>query len=180
MSRGWARMNWADYLIIFIIVVSALISLWRGFLREVVSLITWVVGFWVALRFAQSVGDAFKVIHNPSVRVIVGFVILFVAILIVGMLVNLLIGKLMAHSGAGASDRTLGVLFGVVRGIVIVAVLVIVAGFTALPKNSWWHQSRLIPYAQATAGWMRGLLPEQIADDMMHGLRNVAEPGHTH
>ena len=171
-------MNWADYLIILIIVVSALISLWRGFLREVVSLITWVVGFWVALRFASQVGDAFKVIHNPSARMIVGFVILFVAILIVGMLINLLIGKLMAHAGASVSDRSLGVIFGLVRGVVVIAVLVIVAGFTTLPKNHWWHESRLIPYAEATAGWMRGLLPQPVADEMMSGLKAVAEPRH--
>lgn len=170
-------MNWADYLIIFIVIVSTLISLWRGFLREVISLITWVVGFWVALRFASQVGEAFPVIHNPSVRVIVGFVILFVAILIVGMLVNLLVGKLMAHSGASASDRSLGALFGVLRGVVVVAVLVIVAGFTALPKSQGWRESRLIPYAQATAGWMRALLPQAVADEMMTGLKAVAEPG---
>ena len=173
-------MNWADYLIVLIIIVSALISLWRGFLREVVSLVTWVVGFWVALRFAAQVGDAFKVIHNPSVRVIIGFAILFVAVLIVGMLINLLISKLMAHSGAGASDRTLGAVFGVVRGVVVVAVLVIVAGFTALPREPWWRESRLIPYAQATAGWMRGLLPERVADEMMSGLKAVAKPRHQH
>lgn len=173
-------MNWADYLIILIIIVSALISLWRGFLREVISLVTWVVGFWVALRFASQVGEAFKVIHNPAVRVIVGFVILFVAILIVGMLINVLIGKLMEHTGTGTSDRTLGAVFGVVRGVVIVAVLVIVAGFTTLPKNPWWRESRLIPYAQATAGWMRALLPQPVADQMMSGLKAVAEPPPKH
>ncbi|HKV95919.1 MAG TPA: CvpA family protein [Gammaproteobacteria bacterium] len=173
-----ARMNWADYLIILIIVVSALISLWRGFLREVVSLITWIVAFWVALRFASQVGDAFKVIQNPSVRMIVGFVILFVVILIIGMLINLVLGKLMAHTGASASDRTLGVIFGLVRGVVIVAVLVIVAGFTTLPKDHWWRESRLIPYAQGAAGWMRALLPQPVADEMMSGLKSVAEPRH--
>ena len=173
-------MNWADYVIVLIIIVSALISLWRGFLREVVSLVTWVVGFWVALRFAAQVGDAFKVIHNPSARVIIGFTILFVSVLIVGMLVNLLISKLMAHIGAGASDRTLGAIFGVVRGVVVVAVLVIMAGFTALPRDPWWRESRLIPYAQATAGWMRGLLPGQVADRMMSGLKAVAKPRYQH
>ncbi|MGH8281158.1 MAG: CvpA family protein, partial [Gammaproteobacteria bacterium] len=105
-------MIWVDYLILVIIVVSALISLLRGFLREIVSLITWIVGFWVALRFARPVGDTFTVIHNPSVRVIIGFVILFVAILIVGAVINFIIGKIMKKTGASPADRVLGLIFG--------------------------------------------------------------------
>ncbi|MGH8414384.1 MAG: CvpA family protein [Gammaproteobacteria bacterium] len=172
-------MIWVDYLILVIIVVSALISLLRGFLREIVSLMTWVVGFWVALRFARPVGDSFTVIHNPSVRVIIGFVILFVAILIVGAVINFIIGKIMKKTGASPADRVLGLIFGLVRGVVIVAVLVIVAGFTVLPQDPWWHQSRLIPYAESVAGWMRHALPARVADEMMHGARTVADPGHS-
>ncbi|MGB9428480.1 MAG: CvpA family protein [Gammaproteobacteria bacterium] len=171
-------MIWVDYLILVIIVVSALVSLLRGFLREIVSLITWVVGFWVALRFARQVGDFFGVIHNPSVRVIVGFVILFVAVLIVGAIINFFIGKIMEKTGVSASDRTLGLIFGLVRGVVIVAVLVVVAGFTVLPRNPWWHESRLIPYAESVAGWMRHALPERVADEMMRGAQLAADPGH--
>ena len=168
-------MNWVDYLILVIIVISTLISLLRGFLREVVSLVTWVVGFWVALRFARPVGDVFSFIHNPSVRVVVGFAILFVVILIIGAAINFLIGKIMEKTGAGAADRMLGLLFGMVRGIVVVAVLVIVAGFTTLPQNGWWHASRLIPYAESVAGWMRAVLPPQVADEMMRGEHKVKD-----
>ncbi|MGH8282296.1 MAG: CvpA family protein [Gammaproteobacteria bacterium] len=172
-------MIWVDYLILVIIAVSALISLLRGFLREVISLVTWIVGFWVALRFARPVGDSFTVIHNASVRVIIGFVILFVAILIIGAVINFIIGKIMKKTGAGPTDRALGLIFGLVRGVVIVAVLVIAAGFTVLPRNSWWHESRLIPYAESVAGWMRHALPARVADEMMNGARTVANPGHT-
>jgi membrane protein required for colicin V production len=171
-------MNWVDYLILVIIVISTLISLLRGFLREVVSLITWVVGFWVALRFARHLGDAFTIIHNPSVRVVVGFAILFVVILIIGAAINFLIGKIMEKTGAGAADRVLGLLFGMLRGIVIVAVLVIMAGFTTLPKNDWWRASRLIPYAESVAGWMRTVLPAKVADEMMLSERKLKDLDH--
>ena len=171
-------MNWVDYLILVIIIISTLISLLRGFLREIVSLVTWVVGFWVALRFARQLGDVFSVIHNPSVRVVIGFAILFVVILIIGAAINFLIGKIMEKTGAGAADRVLGMLFGMVRGVVIVAVLVIMAGFTTLPQNDWWHVSRLIPYAESVAGWMRAVLPQQVADEMMRGERKVSNLGH--
>jgi membrane protein required for colicin V production len=171
-------MIWVDYLILVIILISTLISLLRGFLREVVSLVTWVIGFWVALRFAHQLGDVFSVIHNPSVRVVIGFVILFVVILIIGATINFLIGKIMEKTGAGVTDRILGLIFGLVRGVVIVAVLVIIAGFTRMPQASWWHESRLIPYAESVAGWMRAVLPAQVADEMMRSGRKVTDLGH--
>ncbi len=171
-------MNWVDYLILVIIVISTLISLLRGFLREIVSLVTWVVGFWVALRFARPLGDVFSFIHNPSVRVIIGFALLFVVILIIGAVINFLIGKIMEKTGAGAADRVLGLLFGMLRGFVIVAVLVIMAGLTTLPQNDWWHASRLIPYAESVAGWMRTVLPARVADEMMRGEHKLKDLDH--
>lgn len=171
-------MNWVDYLILAIIVISTLISLLRGFMREIVSLVTWVIGFWVALRFARQLGDVFSIIHNPSVRVVIGFAILFIVILILGAAINFLIGRIMEKTGAGAADRILGMLFGMVRGIVIVAVLVIVAGFTTLPQNSGWHDSRFVPYAESVAGWMRAVLPAQVADEMMRGEHKLTGMDH--
>ncbi|MDE2091662.1 MAG: CvpA family protein [Gammaproteobacteria bacterium] len=171
-------MNWVDYLILAIIIISTLISLLRGFLREIVSLVTWVVGFWVALRFARQLGDVFSIIHNPSVRVIIGFAILFVVILIIGAAINFMIGKIVEKTGAGTTDRVLGLLFGMVRGVVIVAVLAIMAGFTTLPLNNWWHDSRFIPYAESMAGWMRNVLPAQVADEMVRGDHKVTDLGH--
>ncbi len=171
-------MNWVDYLILVIIVISMLISLIRGFLREIISLVTWVVGFWVALRFASQIGDFFSVIHNDTVRVIIGFTILFVLILVIGAAINFVIGRIMKKTGARIGDRVLGMLFGMLRGVVIVAVLVIVAGFTSMPKHAWWHESRLVPYAESVAGWMRALLPSQVADQMMRDGRKLADPRH--
>lgn len=170
-------MIWVDYLILVIIVVSALIGLLRGLLREVVSLVTWIVAFWVALRFARPVGDVFSVIHSASARVVIGFVILFVLILLIGAVVNFFIGRLMEKTGAGSADRALGLIFGLVRGVVIVVVLVLVARFTALSRDPWWHESRLIPYAESVAGWMRHVLPRTVAEAMMHGARVAAGPG---
>ncbi|MGH8399524.1 MAG: CvpA family protein, partial [Gammaproteobacteria bacterium] len=75
-------MTWIDYLILGIILVSALVSLFRGFLRETVSLLAWIIGFWLALRFARNLGGLFGFVHNPSLRVVIGFIIIFVAVLL--------------------------------------------------------------------------------------------------
>ena len=171
-------MIWVDYLILAIIIVSALISLLRGFLREVVSLLTWIVGFWVALRFARPVGDVFGFVHNPSIRVIIGFVLLFVVILIAGAVINFLIGRVVEKTGVGATDRALGMIFGLIRGVVVVIVLVLIAQFTVLPQERWWHESRLIPYAESVSNWMRHALPKRVAQEMLHGVRMAVDPGH--
>ncbi|HET7396597.1 MAG TPA: CvpA family protein [Gammaproteobacteria bacterium] len=159
-------MTWIDYLILGIIVVSALISLFRGFLRETVSLLAWIIGFWLALRFARDLGSLFGFVHNPSVRVVIGFIILFVLILLIGAAINFFIGKLVKRSGASMADRVLGVIFGLVRGVVIVVVLALIAGFTVLPHGPTWRNSLLAPYAETLALDIRHWLPPDVARDM--------------
>ncbi|HET7649137.1 MAG TPA: CvpA family protein [Gammaproteobacteria bacterium] len=159
-------MTWIDYLILGIIVVSALVSLFRGFLRETVSLLAWIIGFWLALRFARSAGGLFGFIHTPSIRVVVGFIILFVLVLLLGAAVNFFIGKLVKRSGAGTADRVLGVIFGLIRGVVIVVVLALVAGLTVLPHTEGWRKSRLAPYAETLAYDMQKLLPASVRRDL--------------
>lgn len=159
-------MTWIDYLILGIIVVSALVSLFRGFLRETVSLLAWIIGFWLALRFARSVGGLFGFIHTPSIRVVVGFIILFVFVLLLGAAANFFIGKLVKRSGASTADRVLGVIFGLIRGVVIVVVLALVAGLTVLPHTESWRKSRLAPYAETLAYDMQKLLPASVRRDL--------------
>jgi membrane protein required for colicin V production len=162
-------MSWIDYLILGIIVVSALVSLFRGFLRETVSLLAWLIGFWLALRFARNLGGLFGFVHNPSVRIVIGFIIIFVMVLLVGAAINFFVGKLVKRSGASMADRVLGVIFGVARGVVIVVVLALVAGFTVLPHTQSWRNSLLAPYAEVLALDMRHLLPAEVAHDMDAG-----------
>ena len=145
-------MTWADYTILCILLASALIGLVRGFLREVVSVLIWTVGFWLAVRFAHPVGEQLKFIHNPQALELTGFALILVAVLVVGMVVNSLLGKLVETTGAGPGDRALGVLFGAVRGAVIVVALVLVGSLTLLPRPVWWQDSKLIPYAMPLAG----------------------------
>lgn len=159
-------MTWADYLILAIILVSAFIGLLRGFLREIVSLIVWVAGFWAALSFAHAVGENFGFIHSAAGRVITGFVLVFVLALLVGAVLNFLVQKLVSKTGVGVGDRALGALFGVTRGVVLVAVLVLIGSLTLLPRHAWWRESYFIRYLQPVAGWLRGVIPEKLDADL--------------
>ncbi len=157
-------MTWVDYAILAIIGISALISIFRGLAREVLSLLAWGCAFFVARTYMQQVAERFAgVVSVPSARLVLAFAALFVGTLLVAAVVNLLVGKLVAGTGLSGTDRMLGVFFGVARGVVIVATLVLVAGLTPVPRDPWWRTSLLLPRFEAMALWMRGYLPADVA-----------------
>jgi len=158
---------WVDYILLGVIVISALLSLWRGFVTEAISLVSWIVALWVAVVFFQDLADLMKDwIGTPSIRDVSAFAILFVGSVLVGGLVNYLAGQLVAKTGLTTTDRALGMLFGIARGIVVVAVLVLLAGLTALPQDSWWQEALLLGHFQDMALWLRSFLPANIAENI--------------
>jgi len=155
---------WVDWCILGLIGLSALIGLFRGLLREVFSLVLWAGAGWVALHYNHELAVYLeKAIPLPSARMAVSFLAIFIGILLAGGLALFLLGKLVSSTGLGGTDRLAGLLFGVARGVLIAAVLVVLAGVTALPQDPWWKQSRLIPPFQALALWLRDQIPEGLA-----------------
>jgi len=93
-------MTWADYVIVAIIGISMLISLFRGYVREMLSLIAWGAAFWVAFTFSHKVAVLLvEYVDLPSARLVLAFVALFLATLLVGGLVNFLAGELVDKTG---------------------------------------------------------------------------------
>jgi len=157
-------MIWVDYIVIGIIALSALISLVRGFVREALSLGTWVLAFWVAWTFFRELAIAMEPwIATQSVRLGVSFAILVTATLIIGGIVNYLVAQLVEKTGLSGTDRLIGVVFGAARGVLLVAILVLLAGLTPMPEDTWWKQSSMIPYFQEIALWLKQFLPPDIA-----------------
>lgn len=164
-------MVWVDYVIIGIIALSGLIGLMRGLVREALSLIAWIAAIWVALSFAHYFADALHAyIALPSVRLMAAFAILFVTTLILAALINYLIAQLVDKTGLSGTDHLLGVFFGVARGVIVVAILVLLAGATPLPKDPWWQASVLIDDFQNVALWLRSLLPPDIAKNFVYEM----------
>lgn len=159
--------TWADYTIIAIVGLSAIVSLARGFVREALSLITWVVAFWVAFTFSGTLSDLLvNTIKMTSLRTIASFGILFVATLLLGAFINYLIGQLVDKTGLSGTDRVIGVLFGAGRGILLVTVLLLAAQLTPVTQDPWWKQSILIPYFQPLEIWLHGLLPKTVTEQL--------------
>lgn len=156
-------MNWADYAIIGILVLSMVVSLFRGFIREAFSLLVWIAAVYAALQAAGPLAVQLEgVIEVPSVRVIIAFVGVFLIVLAVGGLITFLLGKLVDSTGLSGTDRLFGALFGALRGLAIVLVAVIIAAFTPFVKDPWWQQSMLLPEMERMAIWLVGFFPESI------------------
>lgn len=160
-------MIWVDYLIIVFIVASALISLVRGFVREALSLATWILAFWVAFSFANELARLMTAwLADEAVRLGVAFLVLLILVLIVGAMVNHLIAGLVQKTGLTGTDRTLGILFGLVRGGAIVAAVVLLAGLTTIPHEDWWDQSLLLAHFETAALWLVQLLPGGLGEEL--------------
>jgi membrane protein required for colicin V production len=160
-------MNWLDLFIIGVIAISAVISLFRGFTKEAISLATWVLAFWLALSFSSKLaGTLHGTIDSPTARIAVAFAILFVVTVILGGIVNFLVAQLVEKTGLNGTDRALGVVFGVLRGGLIVVILVMLAGLTTLPSESWWNDSKFISGFEDGAVWLKGYVPENMAKEI--------------
>ncbi|MDT4329419.1 CvpA family protein [Methylomonas sp. MED-D] len=161
----WQQMLWVDYLIIVIVGGSALMGLFRGFVKEAFALTIWSVAVWVGVHYSRDVAVLLQsTISYPSARAAAAFALLFFATLILGSLISFLLSQLIESTGLTGSDRLLGMLFGIVRGSVLVALLVMMAGVTPLPEDPWWKQSVLIPPFQALALWLKNHMPAGLAD----------------
>jgi len=161
-----------DYVLIGIIAVSTLISLLRGFLREILSLVTWILAGALALMFTPQMASLLdSTIEIPALRAVVAFVVLFVVVLILGGVVSYLINQVVKKNGLSGADRVLGLIFGLARGLVIVIVLVFLVGLTPMAQDEWWSGSMLVDALSRTTGWLERFLP----DELLNRARGVIE-----
>jgi membrane protein required for colicin V production len=158
-------MNWLDLVFIGIIAVSVLISLVRGFVREVISILVWVGALWLAVRSSGALADVLaRWVDSPTLSLVAAFAAIFIVTLLVGAVLNYLAGQLVGRTGLSGTDRSLGVVFGGARGLLIVALLVLVAGLTAIPREPWWQASRMATWmtpwvcSVGVAQWLDGLM----------------------
>lgn len=141
-------MNSADWAIVVILALSSLISLARGFIKEAFSLVIWIAALVLANVFSHRLEPVFApLITTPSLRAMAAFVTIFIVVLLVGALINYGVGLLIKMTGLSGTDRLIGVLFGFVRGIFIVMVLLIyVPDYVPVKNDPWFKESKLIPY----------------------------------
>jgi membrane protein required for colicin V production len=155
-------MNWTDYLLIALLAFSSIAGLMRGLLREVISLITWVAAVWIAWTFSSSLepylGGALK---DAAVRPWAARAIIFVAVLLIGAAIGALLSHFVRLTVFSGIDRLLGMLFGLLRGVVVLGLLAMLAHAVRLHEEPWYRGSLLVPYAEQAGNVMRTLVGER-------------------
>jgi membrane protein required for colicin V production len=152
----------ADVFILVVLLGSTLIGYLRGFVREAASLVFWVAAIWAAWKFGHLVEPHLGgVLTDPHVSPWVGRLVILVLVLLLGWLVGVSLSYFTRSLGLGAMDQVLGVLFGMVRGAVLVGLIVIGAELLHLNHEDWWHRSTLVPYGETVGDWLRAMVGEK-------------------
>jgi membrane protein required for colicin V production len=153
-----------DYLVLFVLVSSVVISTLRGLVKEILSLLGWIVAFVVANAYGAALAPMLPdMLPGGTTRLIVAFVLLFLGVRILMGLLSLAIGALVEATGLSLADRGLGGLFGLARGIVIVLSAVILCGMTSIPQQAFWREALLSPMAETGARTVKPFLPAALA-----------------
>ena len=165
------QFNGLDWAIVAVLALSAVLSLWRGFVREAMSLVGWVAAFVVANLFAQNLALALAdVIDNSTGRMVASYVILFVGVLMAANIVSLLLVQVIRFTGLTPLDRLLGTLFGFALGLIVILVFIFVARQMLPDQNQQWVlQSQLMPHLEMLVQWVESVFLT-LGDSMPAGI----------
>jgi membrane protein required for colicin V production len=155
-------MTGADVLILLVLLGSTVIGLLRGFVREAVSVAFWIGAVWAAWKAGPVVEPHLGgLLADPSIAPWVGRLVILVLVLLLGWVVGMVLSYFTRSIGLGAVDRVIGLLFGIVRGIVLVGLLVIGGELLHLNHEGWWNRSKLVPYGETAGDWLRAMVGEK-------------------
>lgn len=159
-----SQLNGVDWVIIVVLSISTLLSLWRGFVREALSLLGWVAAFVVAHLFVDQLAlQLSAVIANVTGRYVAAYAVLFVSTLVVFTLVIKVATGLVRVAGLSVLDRVLGTIFGFARGVILILVAVYVIKQLVAPQDQQWlHQSVLMPHLNMLADWVQAVFSNTI------------------
>jgi membrane protein required for colicin V production len=162
-------MTWLDYAVLGVFAVSLVLGAWRGIVREVISILGWVIAFLAAGLLAGPLGPSMpQAIPSAELRVAAAYVAVFAASLVATSLVGLLLSKIVGAVGLGGLDRILGAAFGAARGVLIVLAAGVVAGLTSAPRQPYWRDSASGPLLAQAALALKPLLPQTLAERMRY------------
>lgn len=166
-----SAMNGFDILLLAVLVVCGVLGALSGIVRAAVGLCVWVLAGLVAWLFSEPVAAALKgTIAEPTLRLLMAFVIVFALVLVGGTLTGRMIHRLVeAAPVLKLSNRVLGAFAGVTGGVALVLVVFVLAGLTSVPQQRWWRHSALAPYFQSMAVFVGEYLPSDLARHIRYG-----------
>ncbi len=159
-------MSIVDIIIIAVLLISTLIGVFRGFIRELLSLLSWLLALYVAWTFAE-LGASYLVPYLPQapLRIVAAFTGIFIIVLILASIVSYILYRLFAIAGISGLDRSLGLVFGIARGVVIVAILIIGSVYMDFASQPWWQGTKLVAYFSPVTDFILTFLPAETAEN---------------
>ncbi len=159
-----------DIVILLVLAVSVLVGFFRGFVKEALSIITWIAAIWLSLRFYKQAGEFFAdYVGNELFRNVAGFAAVFLITLFTLSMLTYLIGKISNSTGIKGTDKVLGFIFGIIRGALLVVALMLIGLTFNLDSRQVWHDSKLIPVFMPIVDAVNNVLPEGIRVDGVGG-----------
>ncbi len=174
---NFAALNWIDWAIITVLSASTLLSLWRGFAREALSLLGWVAAYVLANLFAAKLaGLSVDLISNASARYIAAFAVLFVGVLLLFNLIGVLVKQLIRLTGLSVLDRLLGTVFGFTRGLIILLVVIFILRELIPPESQQdLQQSVLVPHLDMLMQWAQSMFGNmELGEVLNNGLPKIS------
>jgi membrane protein required for colicin V production len=151
-----------DVLILVVLFGSTVIGALRGFVREAVSVVFWILAVWGAWQFGPVIEPHLGgLLADPSIAPWVGRLVILVLILVIGWVAGMLLSYFTRSMGLGPLDRVIGVLFGIVRGMVLVGLMIIGGELLHMNQEEWWNRSKLVPYGETVGDWLRAMVGEK-------------------
>ncbi|MFA7282305.1 MAG: CvpA family protein [Sterolibacterium sp.] len=158
-----------DCAVAAILVLSALLGLWRGIVSEILALLAWVAAFFAAKIWGGQAAEILSAwLRDPALRQVLGFVAVFALTLLLFSAVRFFLSRLLRAVGLGLVDRFLGVLFGLVRGLLIALAGVMLGGLTEFPRQTWWREAILAPPLETAVLAFKPWLPPQVAQKIRY------------
>lgn len=154
-----------DWIIIAVLAVSLLLGLMRGLVREALSIISWIAAFWLAKQYCVPAGEyiaGIVAISEPILRVWIGYAAVFILTLVVLSIVSYVLNKILASGGLKVFDRFLGTGFGLLRGVAIIAILILALKAFSLNNTDMWKDSRFVPHFEPAAAFLESVLPKLV------------------
>ncbi len=152
-----------DYLLIGVLALSALMGLFRGFIKEALSLVGWIVAVWGAWQFGpQAAARLPEFVDDPAVDLWIARLIIMIGVLFIAGVVIRVVSFVLEKTGLSGVNRLIGMVFGLARGVILVGVVVSLLKVTGFDADPWWRQSRLIPYAAPVADRLSDFATEGI------------------
>lgn len=153
-----------DYIFIAVLVLSALVGMWRGLVSEVIAMLAWAVALLAAWRYAAVAAPLLAgMIAEPMWRQVAAFALIFVAVLLCAAFLRFLLREILKAVGLGAADRLFGAVFGLARGVVVALAVVLLGGLVGMAREPWWANAMFAPPLETAVIAAKPWLPEAVA-----------------